>query len=82
MSGPRHKPSCFKAYDVRGRVPAELDDDLARRIGLAVARREEGGVWAVGRDCRLSSAPLAASLGSSARNKVTNSSAVAPRSAQ
>jgi len=62
MSGPLHKPSCFKAYDVRGRVPAELDDDLARRIGLAVARREGGGVWAVGRDCRLSSAPLAAAL--------------------
>ena len=29
------KPSCFKAYDIRGRVPEELNPDLARRIGLA-----------------------------------------------
>ena len=27
----------FKAYDVRGVVPDELDDDIARRIGAAFA---------------------------------------------
>ena len=29
--------TCFKAYDVRGRVPEELDADIAYRIGRAYA---------------------------------------------
>jgi phosphomannomutase len=29
------KLSCFKAYDVRGRVPDELNESLAYRIGQA-----------------------------------------------
>ena len=29
----------FKAYDVRGVYPSELDEDTARRIGWAFARR-------------------------------------------
>jgi len=53
------KPACFKAYDVRGRVPEELDADLAYRIGVATARFLGGGRIAVGRDCRLSSGELA-----------------------
>ena len=28
---------CFKAYDVRGRVPEELNEDIAYRIGCAYA---------------------------------------------
>ena len=28
---------CFKAYDIRGRVPDELDERLARRIGAGTA---------------------------------------------
>jgi phosphomannomutase/phosphoglucomutase len=28
----------FKAYGIRGRVPEELNEDLARRIGNATAR--------------------------------------------
>lgn len=57
------KPSCFKAYDIRGRVPDELNPQLARRIGLAYARviRPQGPV-AVGRDIRLSSPELAQAL--------------------
>ena len=31
------KIACFKAYDVRGRVPEELNEDLAYRIGRAYA---------------------------------------------
>ena len=27
--------TCFKAYDIRGRVPEELDEELAYKIGLA-----------------------------------------------
>ncbi len=55
--------SCFKAYDIRGRVPDQLDADLARRIGRAYARviRPRGPV-AVGRDNRHSSPELAAAL--------------------
>ncbi|HOU54726.1 MAG TPA: phosphomannomutase [Myxococcota bacterium] len=32
-------PACFKAYDIRGRVPDELDETLAEGIGRALARR-------------------------------------------
>ncbi len=53
------KPACFKAYDIRGKVPSELDADLAYRIGLTTARRLGGGRFVVGRDCRLSSGELA-----------------------
>ncbi len=52
-------PACFKAYDIRGRVPDELDADLAYRIGQATAGYLGAGKVAVGRDCRLSSADLA-----------------------
>ena len=50
--------SCFKAYDLRGRVPGELDEDLAFRLGLAYARRFRPGCIAVGRDARLSGLSL------------------------
>jgi phosphomannomutase len=54
--------SCFKAYDVRGRVPEELDEDLAYRIGQAYAAFVKPQRIAVGRDIRLSSASLTAAL--------------------
>ena len=38
MSARPAKPACFKAYDIRGKVPSELDADLAYRIGLSTAR--------------------------------------------
>ncbi len=62
MPGRRAIPACFKAYDIRGRVPDELDDDLAYRIGLATAIHLRGGKFVVGRDCRLSSEGLAAAV--------------------
>jgi phosphomannomutase/phosphoglucomutase len=49
---------CFKAYDIRGRVPDELDESLARRIGLAMAGQLGPGPIVVGRDVRLSSPAL------------------------
>ncbi|MBE0567062.1 MAG: phosphomannomutase [Krumholzibacteria bacterium] len=51
-------PACFKAYDVRGRVPVELDVELAYRIGRATATWLGGRTFAVGRDCRLTSGEL------------------------
>jgi phosphomannomutase len=52
----------FKAYDIRGVVPGELDADLARRIGAAFASWSEAGSIVLGRDCRLSSPELAAAI--------------------
>jgi len=52
----------FKAYDIRGVVPDELDEDLARRIGAAFAEWSGAARIAIGRDGRLSSPGLAAAL--------------------
>ncbi|MEA2487592.1 MAG: phosphomannomutase [Actinomycetota bacterium] len=49
----------FKAYDVRGVYPDELDEGVARRIGNAFARWIEGDRIVVGRDMRTSSPALA-----------------------
>jgi len=56
------QPACFKAYDIRGRVPEDLDLDLAYRIGLATALYLKAKTVCVGRDCRLSSADLSAAV--------------------
>ena len=52
----------FKAYDVRGRVPDEIDEALAYDIGRAYAAFVKPGRVAVGYDIRLSSPALAAAL--------------------
>jgi phosphomannomutase len=56
------KINCFKAYDVRGRVPEDLDEDIVHRVGRAYAEFIRPRRVAVGRDIRLSSPPLAAAL--------------------
>jgi phosphomannomutase len=53
---------CFKAYDVRGRVPEELDQRLAYRIGQAYAEYLQPRRVTVGRDVRLSSLELTEAL--------------------
>ncbi len=50
--------NCFKAYDARGRVPEELDEDIAYRVGRAYAEFVEPRQVAVGRDVRQSSESL------------------------
>ncbi len=50
--------SIFRAYDIRGVYPAELDEEAARSIGLAVASFVGAGRAVVGRDMRLSSPQL------------------------
>jgi phosphomannomutase len=52
----------FKAYDVRGTYPDQLDEDAARRIGSAFARFTGAPRIVLGRDCRLSSPSLAAAF--------------------
>ena len=59
----------FKAYDVRGVVPDELDAELARRIGSAFATWTQLPSLLVGRDCRLSSPELASALADGARSR-------------
>jgi phosphomannomutase len=54
--------SIFKAYDVRGLVPEQLDEAAARDIGAAFAVFAGAQAIAVGRDCRDSSPGLAAAL--------------------
>ena len=56
------KPACFKAYDIRGIVPSELNVELAYRIGVSTARHLQAEKMVVGRDCRLSSEELCAGL--------------------
>ncbi len=50
---------CFKAYDVRGRIPDQLNDDVAYRIANATAEFLDARQIVLGRDIRLSSAELA-----------------------
>ena len=54
--------SCFKAYDIRGRVPEELDEDLAFKIGQAFVAFLKAEQVVLGYDIRLSSKALSAAL--------------------
>jgi phosphomannomutase len=51
--------TCFKAYDLRGRIPVELNDDVAYRVARGYAKFLAPSQVVVGRDIRLSSAGLA-----------------------
>ena len=55
-------PKVFKAYDVRGIYPEELDDEGAYAIGRAYVQQFEPRRIAVGRDMRLSSPQIAAAV--------------------
>jgi phosphomannomutase len=52
----------IKAYDVRGVVPDEFDEDIALRIGAAFAEFVDADEVIVGHDCRLSSPSLREAL--------------------
>ena len=54
--------ACFKAYDVRGRIPDELNNNLAYRIGRAYADVVKPATVVVGHDIRLTSAALCTAL--------------------
>jgi len=56
--------NCFKAYDIRGRVPDELNEEVAYRIGRAYTEFLRPKRVIVGRDIRLSSNTLAEALAS------------------
>ncbi|MFW6340439.1 MAG: phosphomannomutase [Wenzhouxiangella sp.] len=53
----------FKAYDIRGQVPSQLNEERARRIGHAFQDVvQPTGPVVIGRDMRLSSAALSEAL--------------------
>jgi len=56
------KLPCFKAYDIRGRLGEELNEDIAYRIGRAYAQHLSARRVAVGGDIRLTSEPLKQAL--------------------
>src|SRR2546423_11394328 len=64
----RPSPEIFKAYDIRGLYPEQIDGDVAERIGgafarvLAVLEGKEAGELRIGlgRDMRLSAPELSA----------------------
>ena len=54
--------NCFKAYDIRGKVPDELNEELAFRIGRAYATLFEPRKVALGHDVRTTSPGLSDAL--------------------
>jgi len=54
--------ACFKAYDLRGRIPDELNEDIAYRVGRAYAEFIECNKVVVGHDIRLSSPAICDAL--------------------
>ena len=67
-----NKLTCFKAYDIRGQLGAELNADIAYRIGRAFAEYLTPRDVVVGGDVRLSSAELVAALVAGLRDSGVN----------
>ncbi|HKL69445.1 phosphomannomutase [Salibaculum sp.] len=61
--------SCFKAYDIRGRLGTELNTDIAYRIGRGFARTLGAGRFVLGRDCRETSEDLARAVSQALRDE-------------
>ncbi|MBD9536733.1 phosphomannomutase [Stenotrophomonas sp. STM01] len=59
----------FKAYDIRGRVPEELNEDLARKIGKALSAQLAPGTVVLGHDVRLASPALQDALAAGLRGE-------------
>src|SRR5213076_763201 len=55
-------PDIFKAYDVRGVYPSEVNEEAARGIGAAFVAYLQAKRIAVGRDMRLSSPAIASAF--------------------
>ena len=64
--------SCFKAYDIRGKLGEELNEDIVYRIGRAFARFLRPANVVVGGDVRLTSAALKTALSNGLRDEGVN----------
>ena len=69
MPSPAVDAEIFKAYDIRGLYPEQLNEDLARQIGRAFVTYLSARRIAVSRDMRLSSASLTAAFIDGARDQ-------------
>ncbi|MDM7860678.1 phosphomannomutase CpsG [Alteromonas sp. ASW11-36] len=58
--------TCFKAYDIRGKLVEQLDENIAYRIGKALVETLAAKTIVVGSDVRLTSAPLKQALAAGA----------------
>jgi len=59
---PNQNLTCFKAYDIRGKLGDELNEEVAYRIGRAYAQQLNAKRVVVGGDVRLTSASLKLAL--------------------
>jgi phosphomannomutase len=64
--------SIFKAYDIRGLYPSEINEDVARQIGRGFVAYLKASRIGVSRDMRLSSPALAAAFIEGAREQGAN----------
>nr|UKE83386.1 phosphomannomutase CpsG [Pectobacterium sp. PL152] len=64
--------TCFKAYDIRGRLGDELNEDIAYRIGRAYGQFTKAKNVVVGGDVRLTSESLKLALSEGLRDAGTN----------
>ena len=62
-------PAIFKAYDIRGLYPSEVNEDAARQIGRGVVAYLQARRIAVSRDMRVSSPAVAAAFIEGAREQ-------------
>ncbi len=62
------KISSFKAYDIRGKVPGELNTELAYKIGRTFAKYLDAKSVVIGRDVRKSSPELSEALSKGLNN--------------
>ncbi|MFO7447673.1 MAG: phosphomannomutase [Ignavibacteriaceae bacterium] len=56
------KLNCFKAYDIRGKVPSELNVELAYKIGKTYSKFINAGTMVIGHDIRKSSEAISDAL--------------------
>ncbi len=61
--------TCFKAYDIRGKLGSELNEEIVYRIGRACAKFLQLKTVVVGGDVRLTSEPLKIALSNGLRDE-------------
>ncbi|HCB2727149.1 MAG: phosphomannomutase CpsG [Klebsiella pneumoniae] len=66
------KLTCFKAYDIRGKLGSELNEDIAYRIGRAYGEYLKPQTMVVGGDVRLTSEALKLALARGLQDSGTN----------
>src|SRR5215208_1770507 len=65
-------PDIFKAYDIRGLYPSEINEDIARQIGRGFIAYLKAAQIGVSRDMRVSSPGIAAAFIDGAREQGAN----------